>query len=124
MKVLLKYSTLTLVILCLYLGLAGTFSPCHEISSITQEAQFTAHYAQNTKQAVNNFYNHCPEMPCDIVHYSQDIPASKYIIRSIHSPGKTSAAQELVKKKRARLSLFYSSDSISYYVFGLRKIIV
>jgi len=124
MKVLIKYSTFLLVILCFNLGLAETISICSEPLCVTQEPQFTQHHTQSTRQAINNFYDHCPEMPCDIVHHSLDVPAAKYILRSVNLSGRYAITQDFLNKKHTHLSLLYSYDPISYYVFGLRKIVI
>ncbi|NDV84229.1 hypothetical protein D0T87_19895 [Bacteroides sp. 51] len=91
----------------------------------TSEQQFVAYQVQTTRQAINKFYEHCPSMPCDLVHNtSKDVPTAKYILRATNSFGKSSPEQDTFKKNHFRISILYSSDPNSYYVFGLRKIVI
>jgi len=123
MKVLLKYSALILVVLCLNSELTEAFNACHELSTTTQETQFIAHHTQNTRQAINHFYDHCLEMTCDIIHQHQDVPVAKSTTRHTQLE-KTSIEQIARRKKPATISHHHFNDPVAYYVFELRKITV
>lgn len=130
MKILFKYSILAVLAICLNFEIAEAWSMyANELSSaagqpIAAGQQFIAHRTPTTRQAITKFYEHCPTMSCDLVHHSQDVPAAKYILRAIHSYGKTSPEQDILHKGNSNPSLLYLSDPISYYVFGLRKIVI
>lgn len=125
MKVFFKYSVLALLAICLNMEIAEAWDMYMNELPTTSEQQFVAYHVQTTRQAINKFYEHCPNMPCDLVHNtSKDVPTAKYILRAANSFGKTSLEQDTFKKNRSRISILYSSDPISYYVFGLRKIVI
>lgn len=127
MKTLLRYCILTLIVFCLNLGVAealGTYIASTTSASTAPGLQFTTQYEQTTKQAISNFYDHCPEMTCDMVSTSQDIPVAKYIIRHAHIHSKSDVNLLTSKKSGTHLSSFYFSDPVSYYIFGLKKIVI
>ncbi|NDV66831.1 hypothetical protein [Bacteroides sp. 224] len=125
MKFFFKYSILVFLLICLHVEAAETWNMHVNEHSTTCEQQFIAYQAQTTRQAINNFYNHCPNMSCDLAHNtSQDVPSAKYVLRATNTFGKSNSEQDSFRKKRSGISIIYSSDPNSYYVFGLRKIVV
>lgn len=131
MKILLKYSILAILAIFLNMEMVEAWSVyANELSSpagqpFASGQQLIAHHSTTTtRQAIHKFYEHCPTMSCDLVHHSQDVPAAKYILRAIHSYGKTSPAQGTLIKRYLNSCLPTHSDPVSYYVFGLRKIVI
>lgn len=125
MKVLLNYSILALLAICLNMEIAGVCDVYTNELSITSEQQFVAYESQTTQKAINAFYTYCSNMPCDIVCYaSKEVPTDKFVWLDTHLFGKTNSKQDTSKKKRTQITLHYSTAPNTYYVFGLRKIVV
>lgn len=125
MRVFFKYSVLAFLAICLNMEIAEVLDVYMNDLSTISEQQFVAYKTQTTRQAINKFYEHCPSMPCDLAHNtSKDVPTAKYILRAANSFGKTSPELDTFKKNLSHISLFYFSDPVSYYVFGLRKIVI
>lgn len=124
MGLLIKYSVLAILAICLNIEIAEALDAYAKDHSTTSEQQFVPYQAQTTRQAIHKFYDHCHHMPCHIVHPSEDVPTAKYVLRITPSFGKTSPEMDTFKKDRSHISLLYFSDPISYYVFGLRKIVI
>lgn len=126
MKNIFGYGLLSFFIaFCYHLGVTETIA-IHTDESCESYAQlqFVAQNGQNANQLTGKCYHHRQEMPCDLTKTTQDVPAAKYIIRKTTPIGKSHPAQNDSANSLFETHAHCPPKPVSYFVFGLRKIII
>lgn len=81
--------------------------------------------AHPAPSAFQRFYIHYSDMPCEMSHADvSHIPTDKSFIRFVLYFRRLKARSDHFSDYLLHTSIQTSSDPVSYYVFGLRKIIV
>jgi hypothetical protein len=125
MKQYMRYCIITFLAILLYNGtIQGADSFCSSRSAKATSCFISQ--ALTTQQTIRNFYNRLADLSLymDCVDSSTHVPVDKGISLLTDYFGIQGANDSLKPESLLNVQLHLTSDSLKYYIFGLRKIVI
>ena len=124
MKQSLKYGLLVVLLLLLHSVTMKAVNVAELPVDAVQEECFLSQ-ARSVRHVVERFYIYYCDMPCELSHADvSHIPTDKSVTRHFTRFREHRAMNDHSSDYLLHSTIYSLSDPVSYYVFGLRKIII
>lgn len=122
----LKYSIVVVLVMLLHSVTMKAVDFSHTTTHLSQEECFISQARSATaKNAFKRFHIYCATVPCEMAHTDlSHIPTDKSFLRAETICRKYKMRNTFLSDIALNLHIHSLSDPLTYYVYGLRKIIL